>query len=273
MNPPDCRLTWPPVLRHAELPAGHHGDAHPVQRAQTPPPAQLLFHRHGAGRAGRYLPQHHEFRQGPKFGGGMGLYFERSARSDRPSAVLTVWPAALSGGSNWPTTPPSRSTSWACARAPSPAISKSGTRISPSFLQLRTNNGDDRSESPRYFPAVCYPDLFWRTVRDDLGRQAPAPLCAPMKFIRSRVITWRTAGDEWEQRATDCVADPSIGKRTVPIKELVRLILKSCVETELFTLQLMPSTAPIPTNTAASFTAPTSAPRSARICRRWNRYP
>lgn len=38
-------------------------------------------------------------------------------------------------------------------------------------------------------------------------------------------------GDEWERRYRDCVADPRISKRRILIKDLVRLILKSAVET------------------------------------------
>ena len=30
----------------------------------------------------------------------------------------------------------------------------------PKFLQLHTNNGDDRMKAHDVFPAVCYPDLF-----------------------------------------------------------------------------------------------------------------
>lgn len=38
-------------------------------------------------------------------------------------------------------------------------------------------------------------------------------------------------GEEWEKRYKDCVADSRINKREIPIKELVRLILKSAIET------------------------------------------
>ena len=38
-------------------------------------------------------------------------------------------------------------------------------------------------------------------------------------------------GEEWQRRYLDCVADNRIEKRTVSIKDLVRLILKSAVET------------------------------------------
>ena len=41
----------------------------------------------------------------------------------------------------------------------------------PDFLQLRTNNGDDRMKAHDIFPAVCYPDLFWRMAKRDLNQQ------------------------------------------------------------------------------------------------------
>ncbi len=38
----------------------------------------------------------------------------------------------------------------------------------PEFLQLRTNNGDDRMKAHDVFPAICYPDLFWKMARDQI---------------------------------------------------------------------------------------------------------
>ena len=38
-------------------------------------------------------------------------------------------------------------------------------------------------------------------------------------------------GEEWEKRYVECVGDGRIAKRTIPVKEIVRLILKSAVET------------------------------------------
>ena len=38
-------------------------------------------------------------------------------------------------------------------------------------------------------------------------------------------------GEEWEKRYLDCVNDPRISKRTVTVKDIVRLVLKSAVET------------------------------------------
>ncbi len=38
----------------------------------------------------------------------------------------------------------------------------------PEFLQLRTNNGDDRKKAHDIFPGLCYPDLFWRLAEEDI---------------------------------------------------------------------------------------------------------
>ncbi len=80
------------------------------------------------------------------------------------------------------------------------------------------------------FPGVCYPDLFWKTVRDDID--ADWHLMCPHEILT--VKGWSLEdfwGEEWERRYRECVADARISKRTIPLKELVRLILKSAVET------------------------------------------
>ena len=40
----------------------------------------------------------------------------------------------------------------------------------PEFLNLRTNNGDDRMKAHDVFPAVCYPDLFWHMAEESLDQ-------------------------------------------------------------------------------------------------------
>ena len=40
----------------------------------------------------------------------------------------------------------------------------------PEFLQLRTNNGDDRMKAHDIFPAVCFPDLFWKMAEENLDQ-------------------------------------------------------------------------------------------------------
>lgn len=100
----------------------------------------------------------------------------------------------------------------------------------PEFLNLRTNNGDDRMKAHDVFPAVCYPDLFWRMAEESLDQDWH--LMCPHDILQVKGYALEVFyGDEWERRYRDCVADPRISKRRILIKDLVRLILKSAVET------------------------------------------
>ena len=100
----------------------------------------------------------------------------------------------------------------------------------PEFLQLRTNNGDDRMKAHDVFPAICYPDLFWRMADEDLDQSWH--LMCPHDILTVKGYALEDYyGEEWERRYLDCVADPRIPKRTLSIKDIVRLILKSAVET------------------------------------------
>jgi ribonucleoside-diphosphate reductase alpha chain len=97
-------------------------------------------------------------------------------------------------------------------------------------LQLRTNNGDDRRKAHDVFPAVCYPDLFWKTVRDDID--AEWHLFCPHEIKTIKGYSLEDAyGEDWEVKYRDCVSDERISRRVMPIKELLRLIIKSSVET------------------------------------------
>ena len=100
----------------------------------------------------------------------------------------------------------------------------------PEFLQLRTNNGDERMKAHDVFPAVCYPDLFWKMVKEDMGQDWH--LMDPHDILITRGYALEDYfGEEWERRYLECVADSRIPKRTMPIREVVRLIIKSAVET------------------------------------------
>ena len=100
----------------------------------------------------------------------------------------------------------------------------------PEFLNLRTNNGDDRMKAHDVFPAVCYPDLFWRMAEESLDQDWH--LMCPHDILQVKGYALEDFyGDEWERRYRDCMADPRISKRRILIKDLVRLILKSAVET------------------------------------------
>lgn len=100
----------------------------------------------------------------------------------------------------------------------------------PEFLQLRTNNGDDRMKAHDVFPAVCYPDLFWKMASEDLNQNWYLMDPHDILMIKGYALE-DYYGEEWEKRYLDCVNDARISKRVLVLKEVVRLILKSAVET------------------------------------------
>lgn len=100
----------------------------------------------------------------------------------------------------------------------------------PEFLQLRTNNGDDRMKAHDIFPAVCYPDLFWRMAKKDLNQSWY--LFCPNEIMTIKGYCLEDYyGEEWEKRYFDCVNDSRLSKRSMSIKDIVRLVLRSAVET------------------------------------------
>lgn len=170
------------------------------------------------------------FAQVSKYGGGMGLYFGKvRARG----STIRGFEGAAGGVVRW----------IRLANDTAVAVDQLGIRQGavavyldawhkdlPEFLALRTNNGDERMKAHDVFPAVCCPDLFWKTARDNLD--ADWYLMCPHDILTHKGYALEDYwGDEWERRYRDCVGDPAIEKRVVPIKELVRLIIKSAVET------------------------------------------
>lgn len=100
----------------------------------------------------------------------------------------------------------------------------------PEFLQLKTNNGDDRMKAHDIFPALCVPDLFWKLAETNLD--APWHMMDPHQILK--VKGWAledSYGAEWEEKYAECVLDPRIEKRTLSVKDVVRMIIKSQVET------------------------------------------
>ena len=80
------------------------------------------------------------------------------------------------------------------------------------------------------FPAVCYPDLFWRMAKQDLNQQWY--LFCPNEIMTVKGYCLEDYyGKEWEQKYMDCVNDSRLSKRCMSIKDIVRLVLRSAVET------------------------------------------
>ncbi len=165
-----------------------------------------------------------------KYGGGMGLYFGkvRSHGSD-----IRGFEGAA-GGVIW----------WIrLANDTAVAVDQLGVRQGavavyldvwhrdlPEFLQLRTNNGDDRMKAHDVFPAVCFPDYFWQQVEQNI--EGDWHLFDPHEVETRRGWCLEDSfGDEWTKKYLDLVADQRVSRRVIPIKDVVRLIIKSAVET------------------------------------------
>lgn len=100
----------------------------------------------------------------------------------------------------------------------------------PEFLQLKTNNGDDRKKAHDVFPGLCYPDLFWRLAETDIN--ANWYMMCPHEIRLAKGYSLEDFyGEEWERKYYECVEDENISKRVMPVKEIVRLIIKSAAET------------------------------------------
>ncbi len=170
------------------------------------------------------------FAQVSKFGGGMGMYFGKVRAVGGP---IRGFQGVAGGIIRW----------IKLANDTAVAVDQLGVRQGsvavyldawhkdlPEFLQLRTNNGDDRMKAHDVFPAVCYPDLFWKNVRDSID--STWYLMCPHEILTVKGWALEDSwGAEWEKRYLECVADPRISKREIPLKDLVRLIIKSAVET------------------------------------------
>lgn len=165
-----------------------------------------------------------------KYGGGMGLYFGKVRACGSP---IRGFDGAAGGVIRW----------IRIVNDTAVAVDQLGMRQGacavyidawhkdlPEFLQLRTNNGDDRMKAHDIFPAVCYPDLFWKTVKEDIN--SDWYLMCPHEIKRIKGFSLEDYwGSEWEEKYSLCVADPRISKRVIPVKDIVRMIIKSLVET------------------------------------------
>lgn len=165
-----------------------------------------------------------------KFGGGMGLYFGKVRAS---GSAIRGFKGAAGGVIRW----------IKLANDTAVAVDQLGVRQGavavyldawhrdlPEFLALRTNNGDDRMKAHDVFPAVCYPNLFWKLAKEDID--ADWYLMCPHEILTVKGYSLEDSyGQKWEERYRECVQDHRIHKRVIPVKELIRLILKSAVET------------------------------------------
>ena len=170
------------------------------------------------------------FAQVSKFGGGMGMYFGKVRAA---GGKIRGFKGAAGGVIRW----------MKLVNDTAVAVDQLGMRQGavavyldvwhkdlPEFLQLRTNNGDDRMKAHDIFPAVCYPDLFWKMAQEDINQ--PWHLFCPNEILSIKGYCLEDYyGEEWEKRYIDCVNDARLTRRTLSVKDIVRLVLRSAVET------------------------------------------
>lgn len=165
-----------------------------------------------------------------KFGGGMGMYFGKVRAA---GGSIRGFKGAAGGVIRW----------IKLVNDTAVAVDQLGMRQGaaavyldvwhkdlPEFLQLRTNNGDDRMKAHDIFPALCYPDLFWKMANEDLNQMWY--LFCPNEILTIKGFALEDYyGEEWEKRYWDCVHDTRLSKRSITLKDIVRLVLRSAVET------------------------------------------
>lgn len=100
------------------------------------------------------------------------------------------------------------------------------------FLELRTNNGDDRRKAHDIFPALSIPDLFM----ERLEARGNWSLFDP--YLVNKVMGYQLEDsyDELENKAFTerylaCEANESLERITIPALEIMKKIMKSAVET------------------------------------------
>ena len=170
------------------------------------------------------------FAQVSKFGGGMGMYFGKVRAT---GGNIRGFKGVAGGVIRW----------MRLVNDTAVAVDQLGMRQGavavyldvwhkdlPEFLQLRTNNGDDRMKAHDIFPAVCYPDLFWKMADENLDQNWY--LFCPNEIMRIKGYCLEDCyGEEWERKYLDCVNDQRLTRRVISIKDIIRLVLRSAVET------------------------------------------
>ena len=170
------------------------------------------------------------FAQVSKFGGGMGMYYGKVRAT---GGSIRGFKGAAGGVIRW----------MKLVNDTAVAVDQLGMRQGavavyldawhkdiPEFLQLRTNNGDDRMKAHDIFPAVCYPDLFWKMAEESLEQNWYLFCPDEIKRVKGYALE-DFYGEEWERRYKECIDDARLSRRIISIKDLVRLILRSAVET------------------------------------------
>jgi ribonucleoside-diphosphate reductase alpha chain len=97
------------------------------------------------------------------------------------------------------------------------------------FLNLKTNNGDDRMKAHDIFPGVCIPDLFMERVKE----RGMWYLFDPHEVRQVMGFSLEDYyGEEFNERYEQCVNEPRLTIKTeIPAIEIMKRIMASAFET------------------------------------------
>lgn len=100
------------------------------------------------------------------------------------------------------------------------------------FLELRTNNGDDRRKAHDIFPAVSIPDLYMKRL-EERGTWSLFDPHQVTKVMGYSLEDYYDDGEEKEftKRYLACEGEETLERITVPALEIMKKIMKSAVET------------------------------------------
>lgn len=110
------------------------------------------------------------------------------------------------------------------------------------FLQIGTNNGDERFKARDVWPGLCIPDYFMELIEaDEEGRMldpnATWYLFDPHEVRQTMGWGLEDSYDEhsgfgtWREKYKECIAHPLLRRKEVPVKEIVKAIVISQLET------------------------------------------
>ena len=100
------------------------------------------------------------------------------------------------------------------------------------FLDLKTNNGDDRRKAHDIFPALSIPDLFMKRLekRENWSLFDPYQVNKEMGYYLEDYFD-DYDNEEFTKRYIECENNPNIDKIIIPCLDIMKKILKSAVET------------------------------------------
>ena len=100
------------------------------------------------------------------------------------------------------------------------------------FLDLKTNNGDDRRKAHDIFPALSIPNLFMERLekRENWSLFDPYQVHREMGYYLEDYFDNEDNG-EFTKRYIECENNPNIDKIVTPCLDIMKKILKSAVET------------------------------------------